>query len=139
MFVAYYKRKLWIYCFEQKKRRFLLSLNEMAEYQPTEEHLRHCMLFHYQLGFNATIATKKICRIYGNVLKVHECRRWFRKFAKGDFDLSRSIRNVRSDELDSDTLKSEQDLRLIVQKIADSSASKISENNLDIITDCETK
>ncbi|XP_047349917.1 histone-lysine N-methyltransferase SETMAR-like [Vespa velutina] len=119
MFKGSIEKRLRIYCFVKKK--FLLSLNKMADYQLTEEYIRHCMLCYFQLGFNATITTKKICHVYGNILKANEWRYWFRKFARDDFDLFHSIRNLRSTELDSDILKSliEQDPRLTMKEIAD--------------------
>ena len=42
-----------------------LHLTKMADYEPPEDHLRHCMLFQFRSGFNATVATKKICEVYG--------------------------------------------------------------------------
>jgi len=98
-----------------------LHLTKMADYEPSEDHLRHCMLFQFRSGFNATVATKKICEVYGNILKVNKCQRWFRKFANGDFDLSDNDRSGRPADFNNDALKAlvETNPRLSIQEIAD--------------------
>lgn len=92
----------------------------MADNQPTEEHLRHCILFHFRSGVNAKVATKKICDVYGEVLKVNKCQRWFRKFSNGDFDLSDRDRSGRPVGFDNDALKAlvEKNPKLSIQEIA---------------------
>ena len=92
----------------------------MDDNKPSEEHLRHCMLFHFRSGFNATIATTKICDVYGDVLKVNKCQRWFRKFSNNDFDLSDNDRSGRPVEFDNDALKAlvETDPKMSIQEIA---------------------
>ena len=49
-----------------------LHRTKMADYQQSEDHLRHCMLFHFRSGFNATFAIKKICEVYAYILKVNK-------------------------------------------------------------------
>lgn len=92
----------------------------MADNQPTEEHLRHCILFHFRSGVNATVATKKICDVYGHVLKVNKCQHWFRKFSNGDFGLSDSARTGRPVGFDKDALKAlvETNPKMSIQEIA---------------------
>jgi len=46
-----------------------LHRTKMAKYQPSEDHLCHYMLFHFRSGFNATVATKKICEVYRYILQ----------------------------------------------------------------------
>jgi hypothetical protein len=60
---------LWAIVFS-KKMFFLLPLNIMADFHPSEEHLRHCMLHDFHSGLNETTITNKNCYIYGEVLKV---------------------------------------------------------------------
>lgn len=92
----------------------------MADNQPNEEHLRHCILFLFRSGVNATVATKKICDVYGDVLKVNKCQHWFRKFSNGDFGLSDSARTGRPVGFDKDALKAlvETNPKMSIQEIA---------------------
>jgi histone-lysine N-methyltransferase SETMAR len=92
----------------------------MADDQPTEEHLRHCILFHFRSGVSATVATKKICDVYGDVLKVNKCQRWYRKFSTGDLDLSDGDRSGRPVNFDNDALKTlvETNPKLSIQELA---------------------
>ena len=83
-----------------------LHRTKMADYQPSEDHLRHYMLFLFCLGFNKTVATKKIYEVYEYILKVNKCHRWFRKFSNDDFDLSDNDRSGRPVDFDNDALKS---------------------------------
>ncbi len=39
---------------------------------------------------NATVATKNICEVYGDVLDVRKCQRWFARFRSGDLSLEDS-------------------------------------------------
>ncbi|XP_076644980.1 uncharacterized protein LOC143354611 [Halictus rubicundus] len=66
----------------------------MAASVPSEDHIRHCILFHFHAGFNATVTTKKICDVYGDVLKVNKYQRWFRRFAAVEADPKLSIQEL---------------------------------------------
>ncbi|XP_043498446.1 histone-lysine N-methyltransferase SETMAR-like [Polistes fuscatus] len=47
----------------------------MASQIPEEVHIRHCMLFEFRKGNNATVATKNICDVYPNALDIRKCQR----------------------------------------------------------------
>uniref|UniRef100_A0A0K0E0J2 HTH_48 domain-containing protein n=1 Tax=Strongyloides stercoralis TaxID=6248 RepID=A0A0K0E0J2_STRER len=67
-------------------------------------HSRHCMLYEFHKGNNATTATKNICSVYPGFLDVRKCQRWFLKFKSGDFDLSDANRSGRTSALNNDIL-----------------------------------
>lgn len=97
----------------------------MADFVPSESHIRNCVLFHFNAGLSATETTRKICDIYGDVLKVNKCQRWFRRFAASDYDLSDKHRTGRPGQFDNDALKSlvESDPRLTIQELSRSLGS----------------
>jgi [histone H3]-lysine36 N-dimethyltransferase SETMAR len=78
----------------------------MSDSKPSEEHIRHLMLFYYKMGCNATQTSKKICGVYGKILKVNKCQRWFRRFSSGNFSLVDDPRSGRPNEFDTELLKS---------------------------------
>jgi histone-lysine N-methyltransferase SETMAR len=94
---------------------------KMSDQIPEETHIRHCMLFEFRKGIKATEATKNICGVYGDVLDVRKCQRWFNKFRSGDLDLSDDHRSGRPEVLDNDLLRAEveSDPRLTIQELAD--------------------
>ncbi|XP_014471571.1 PREDICTED: histone-lysine N-methyltransferase SETMAR-like [Dinoponera quadriceps] len=79
----------------------------MASQIPEEVHIRHCMLFEFRKGSNATVATKNICDVYPSTLDVCKFQRWFSKFKSGNFDLFHSYRSGRATTLDNDMLRAE--------------------------------
>ena len=83
------------------------------------------MLFLFRFGFKSTVATKKICEVYGYILKLNKCQRWFRKFANDYFDLSDNDRSGWPADFNNDALKSlvETNLRLRIQEITDTRQS----------------
>ncbi|XP_004208958.2 histone-lysine N-methyltransferase SETMAR-like [Hydra vulgaris] len=76
-------------------------------YEIQEVHIRHCMLFEFCKGNNATVATKNISDVYPGSLDVQKCQRWFSKFRSGNFDLSDAHRPGRPMSLDNDVLRAE--------------------------------
>lgn len=102
---------------------FLAAMNEQEdeEYVPEEAHIRHCMLYEFRRGCRATNATKNICTVYGNILDVRKCQRWFNKFRSGDVDLTDGHRPGRPVELKNDILRSavENDPKQTIRQLAD--------------------
>jgi len=69
-------------------------------------HIRHCMLYEFNLKKNATKATETICSAYGeNALNVRTCQMWFARFKAGDFDLNDKEHTGRPLEADDELLK----------------------------------
>src|SRR5882724_7068637 len=70
-----------------------------------EQHIRHIMLYEYQRGNSATLATKNINEVYENALDVRKCQRWFAKFRSGDFSLTNLPRGGPEPEVDNMALE----------------------------------
>lgn len=68
-------------------------------------HVRHCMLFLFNLGKTASKAKKMIDEAYGDgSVGSSTCREWFAKFRKGEFDLEDKPRSGRPQEFGSEDL-----------------------------------
>jgi len=93
----------------------------MSDHVPEEIHIRHCMLYWFHKGVNASEATRNICGVYGDVLNVRKCQEWFSKFRSGNLDLSDDHRPGRPVELDNDLLRMEveSDPRQTVRELAE--------------------
>ncbi|GAB6028825.1 hypothetical protein CHUAL_014145 [Chamberlinius hualienensis] len=58
-----------------------------------KEHFRHIMLFYYRKGKNASKTCEKICSVYGaDAVDDSTCRKWFRRFRQGNFDVKDASR-----------------------------------------------
>ena len=69
-------------------------------------HIRHCLLFLFNLGKTAVEAKEWIAQAYGdNCVGASTCREWFAKFKKGDFDLQDKPRSGRPYEFENDDLQ----------------------------------
>ena len=69
-------------------------------------HIRHCLLYEFQLGHSATQATSNICRALGpGTISQPTVHRWFKRFSSRNFDLEDEPRSERSDKLVLDGLK----------------------------------
>ena len=52
-------------------------------------YLCHFILYEFQQGRNATEACRNLLKVFGEcIVSDRTCRRWFKKFETGDFDLS---------------------------------------------------
>jgi histone-lysine N-methyltransferase SETMAR len=70
-----------------------------------KDHIRHCMLYEFKRGNNATVATNNICEVYPDELDARTCQRWFARFRKGNFDLTDDRRSGRPSVLYNDLLR----------------------------------
>jgi histone-lysine N-methyltransferase SETMAR len=79
------------------------------------------MLFQYHMKKKATEATEDICKIYGDILDVRKCQRWFKKFKSGDLCLENEPRSGRPVQAGEAALKSaiEDDPMLTIEKLSD--------------------
>ena len=69
-------------------------------------HIRHCILYEFQLGNSASAAARNICAALGDdAVADRTCRDWFKRFREGDISLEDRPRSGRPMESDIERLK----------------------------------
>ena len=69
-------------------------------------HIRHYMLYEFQLGNNSSAAARHICAaLVEDAVADHNCRGWFKRFGKGDMSLEDRPRSGRLTQSDIDRIK----------------------------------
>ncbi|CAK9827111.1 Mariner Mos1 transposase [Anthophora retusa] len=71
-----------------------------------KEHIRHCILFAFELKKNAAEATKMVCSALGeNAVTYKTCKKWFQRFRSGNFDLNDAERSGTPKKVEDEELE----------------------------------
>jgi histone-lysine N-methyltransferase SETMAR len=93
--------------------------NEQEE--KSQVHIRHCLLYEYQLGHTAAQATRNLCQAMGaGVISDTTAQKWFARFLSGNYSLEDLPRSGRPSERNEDALRRlvEADPRLTTRCLA---------------------
>ena len=78
----------------------------MSEKFSTKTHIRHCLLYEFQLCRNAIVAVENLRKANGDkALSVSQCQRWFAKFRKKDFSVEDEPRPGQPPKVDNEVLR----------------------------------
>ena len=74
--------------------------------QNSKEHVRHCLLYEFQLGHTASEATRNICEAIGrDAMTTSTAYVWFELFRNQDYSLQNKPKSGRPTEINLDELK----------------------------------
>lgn len=72
---------------------------------PSNDHIRHVLLYEFHKGINTNLVTKSLQRVYGDdVVSERSCMRWFSHFGSEDLNLKHEPQEGHSTQLDSKEL-----------------------------------
>ncbi|CAK9801295.1 Mariner Mos1 transposase [Anthophora quadrimaculata] len=73
---------------------------------PTKEHIRHCLLFAFNLRKSVSEATQMVCEAYGEgSITDRTCRSWYQRFKLGDFNVKDQPRSGCPKKFDTEELQ----------------------------------
>lgn len=94
----------------------------MTEFAPNKRHLREILLFCFNSKKKAPEAHRLITQAYGeSALCKRQCREWYRRFKKGDFDVEDKPRSGQPKKFEDAELKAllEQDPSQTQEQLAE--------------------